>query len=197
MQRIRCDSVEEDCTCHEEIARLDRWRTPRDSSTGYRRNLITQSHQPDRLGAGGSGAGQYCFPVPDRHYCQPALPLRRHSRLHGRARLPGLGLLLIPVGHDEERRRRLRAPGSAALSQLDLNNPAQRSTVAFVLSFVVIFILVSAVGSYKAYEFTDSVQFCGQLCHSVMNPEYTAYQARRTRAWPAWTATWDPAQAGM
>jgi hypothetical protein len=35
--------------------------------------------------------------------------------------------------------------------------------------------VLSAVGSYRAYEFTDSVQFCGQLCHKVMNPEFTAY----------------------
>ena len=53
----------------------------------------------------------------------------------------------------------------------------QRSSVAFVLSFVVIFALLSAVGSYKAYEFTDSVQFCGQLCHTVMHPEFVAYSA--------------------
>ena len=46
-----------------------------------------------------------------------------------------------------------------------------------MLSFVVIFSLMSAIGSYKAYEFTDSVQFCGQLCHTVMHPEFTAYQA--------------------
>ena len=46
-----------------------------------------------------------------------------------------------------------------------------------MLSFVVIFSLISAVGSYQAYEFTDSVQFCGQLCHTVMHPEFTAYQA--------------------
>ena len=89
-----------------------------------------------------------------------------------------LGLMLIPVGMMVERRRRLRQAGAPQhFPQLDLNNPAQRSTVAFVLSFVVVFSLISAVGSYKAYEFTDSVQFCGQLCHTVMHPEFTAYQA--------------------
>jgi len=88
-----------------------------------------------------------------------------------------VGLLAIPVGMIVERRRRLRAVGAPPhFARLDLNNPAQRSTVAFVLSFVVIFAMMSAVGSYKAYEFTDSVQFCGQLCHSVMGPEFTAYQ---------------------
>src|SRR5271166_5830586 len=88
------------------------------------------------------------------------------------------GLILIPIGMLIERRRRLRHVGAPFhFAKLDLNNPAQRSTAAFVLSFIVIFSLVSAVGSYKAYEFTDSVQFCGQLCHSVMSPELTAYKA--------------------
>jgi nitrate/TMAO reductase-like tetraheme cytochrome c subunit len=88
-----------------------------------------------------------------------------------------LGLVLIPIGIALERRRRHKALGMPPALSIDLNNPAQRSTVAFVLSFIVAFALISAVGSYKAYEFTDSVQFCGQLCHSVMNPEFTAYQA--------------------
>ena len=89
-----------------------------------------------------------------------------------------VGLILIPIGIMVERRRRLRNVGAPFhFARLDLNNPAQRSTVAFVLSFVVAFTLISAVGSYKAYEFTDSIQFCGQLCHTVMHPEFTAYQA--------------------
>src|SRR5271165_1535867 len=68
-----------------------------------------------------------------------------------------LGLILVPIGMVIERRRRLRAVGVPFhFARLDLNNPAQRSTVAFVLSFVVIFSLISAVGSYQAYEFTDS-----------------------------------------
>lgn len=89
-----------------------------------------------------------------------------------------LGLLAIPVGIVIERRRRYRHTGDVSkYGKLDLNNPAQRSAVAFVLSFVVIFALMSAVGSYKAYEFTDSTKFCGQLCHSVMHPEFVAYEA--------------------
>jgi len=88
-----------------------------------------------------------------------------------------VGLIAIPFGMVIERRRRHHTVGDVPkYGRLDLNNPAQRSTMAFVLSFVVIFALMSAVGSYKAYEFTDSVTFCGQLCHSVMGPEFTAYQ---------------------
>jgi nitrate/TMAO reductase-like tetraheme cytochrome c subunit/ribosomal protein S27E len=89
-----------------------------------------------------------------------------------------VGLIMAVIGMVMERRRRAALKGSSAkMLRIDLNNPAQRSSVAFALSFVVMFALISAAGSYKAYEFTDSIQFCGQLCHSVMSPEFTAYQA--------------------
>jgi len=88
-----------------------------------------------------------------------------------------LGLLLVPIGMVFERRRRRRAaPGDVPqFPRIDLNSPAQRSAFAFFVSFSAVFLLLSAVGSYRAYEFTDSVQFCGQLCHSVMAPEFTTY----------------------
>lgn len=95
--------------------------------------------------------------------------------------MPGVmvaGLLMIPAGMLVERhRRRKHAPSVIPkFPRLDLNDAKQRKTLAAVLTFSVLFIVVSAAGSYRAYEFTDSVQFCGQLCHTVMNPEYTAYQ---------------------
>ena len=95
--------------------------------------------------------------------------------------MPGLlilGLVLMVVGMMVERHRRARGLADATkFPRIDLNNPNQRSSVAFVLSFVVIFALLSAVGSFKAYQFTDSVEFCGQLCHTVMHPEFVAYSA--------------------
>jgi len=35
--------------------------------------------------------------------------------------------------------------------------------------------LVSAIGSYQSYHYTESVQFCGQACHGVMKPEFVTY----------------------
>jgi hypothetical protein len=35
---------------------------------------------------------------------------------------------------------------------------------------------MSAFGSFRAYEHTESVSFCGESCHSVMKPEHTAFQ---------------------
>jgi NapC/NirT cytochrome c family, N-terminal region len=94
--------------------------------------------------------------------------------------MPGFmvfGFVLVALGLLLERHKRHKlAPGEIPkLPRIDFNNPAQRSSFAFFASFVILFAVLSAVGSYHAYEFTDSVQFCGQLCHKIMNPEYTAY----------------------
>ncbi len=93
--------------------------------------------------------------------------------------LPGflvLGLLVAAFGIWRERNRRLQAvEGAASLPTIDLNQPGQRSRLVFFLSFVVVFMLLSAIGSYRAYEFTDSTTFCGELCHTVMHPEHTAH----------------------
>jgi nitrate/TMAO reductase-like tetraheme cytochrome c subunit len=85
-----------------------------------------------------------------------------------------LGLLLILVGFLLERRKQV-AP-SAFYPRIDLNDATQRSAVISFVTFLFVFVVVSAAGSYKAYEFTESTAFCGQLCHRVMIPEHTAYQ---------------------
>ena len=93
--------------------------------------------------------------------------------------LPGFlvaGLAIVAIGVIRERHRRLQAvPGTPLLPKIDLNQPGQRSRMVFFLSFVFVFIMISAVGSYRAYEFTDSTTFCGELCHTVMHPEHVAH----------------------
>jgi len=85
-----------------------------------------------------------------------------------------LGLLFMLAGALLERRKHL-AP-SAFYPRIDLNDRTQRSAVISFVTFLLVFVVVSSAGSYKAYEFTESTSFCGQLCHTVMIPEYTAYQ---------------------
>jgi nitrate/TMAO reductase-like tetraheme cytochrome c subunit len=90
-----------------------------------------------------------------------------------------LGLMLIPVGMLIERRRRRRlAPTEIPpYPRIDLNNPRHQAVFISVTGLTIFFLLLSAVGSYRAYEYTESVSFCGVLCHTVMAPEYIAYQA--------------------
>ncbi len=84
------------------------------------------------------------------------------------------GLILIPVGILS--RRRQRAGHSKIFPIVDLNLERHRGRfLAFaVLSFVNVVILATV--SYKGVEHMDSVEFCGQTCHSVMEPEYSTYQ---------------------
>ena len=88
------------------------------------------------------------------------------------------GLTLAVVGVVRERRRRVRlAAGAAAFFPLiDLNKPRHRKALGGIAGFGALFLLLTAIGSYRSYHFTESRQFCGQTCHAVMKPEFTAYQ---------------------
>ena len=89
-----------------------------------------------------------------------------------------LGLLLIPFGMWRFTRQRRQQGRSLekGFPVLDLNQQGQRTgTIIFALG-TTLFLFLSALGSYEAYHFTESIPFCGQLCHQVMEPEYTAYQ---------------------
>ncbi len=87
------------------------------------------------------------------------------------------GLLLTLVGVLRERRYRRRlAPGEIPRHpRIDFNVPRQRNAFLAVAVVTFVFLMFTALGSYRTYEFTESVQFCGQTCHAVMKPEYTAY----------------------
>ncbi|MFA6093788.1 MAG: NapC/NirT family cytochrome c [Elusimicrobiota bacterium] len=85
-------------------------------------------------------------------------------------------LLMILAGAWLERRKILRGLKSRELPRIDLNDPLQQRWLLTTAGVGALFLLFSAYGSYRAYEFTESVAFCGRLCHSVMEPEYTAYQ---------------------
>lgn len=89
-----------------------------------------------------------------------------------------LGLILIPIGmliktkRDKGKVIKLKKD----LPVIDLNNIRQRNAFAIFAVGTSIFLLLSAIGSYEAFHFTESVEFCGEICHSVMKPEYVAYQ---------------------
>jgi nitrate/TMAO reductase-like tetraheme cytochrome c subunit len=88
-----------------------------------------------------------------------------------------VGIVLIIWGIlREHRRERLGKPHGLRLPQIDLNNPRHRTAFTTVVVGGILLLLFSAFGSFKAYEYTDSDEFCGTICHSVMEPEFTAYQ---------------------
>jgi nitrate/TMAO reductase-like tetraheme cytochrome c subunit len=87
------------------------------------------------------------------------------------------GLLLALAGILRARHK-LAGKGALLLPKvvLDFSNPRDRRNLAFFLTGTVLFLFLSAIGSYQTYHFTESTQFCGQACHTVMKPELVTYQ---------------------
>jgi hypothetical protein len=95
--------------------------------------------------------------------------------------LPGfllIGLIFIPVGMSIRRRsiRKKISPNAAPLPVIDLNNPRQKNAFVIFTIGTIVFLFLTTYGSFEAFHLTESVEFCGTLCHKVMEPEYTAYQ---------------------
>ncbi len=88
-----------------------------------------------------------------------------------------LGLILIPIGivRDLRKYRRLGTLPSA-YPTVDFSSQGVRRTALFIVIMTAINIPIFAFATYRGTVFMESTQFCGQTCHKVMDPEYTAYQ---------------------
>jgi hypothetical protein len=88
-----------------------------------------------------------------------------------------LGLILIPLGIVFRIRKNVGAQQhEGAWPVLDFNQPKHRASVFKIVLITMVLIVISSMGSYQAFQYTESVEFCGKLCHKVMEPEYVTYQ---------------------
>lgn len=60
--------------------------------------------------------------------------------------------------------------------RLNFSDPAARRRLIMFGVAGVGFLLLSAFGSYQTFHYAESNQFCGQVCHQAMNPEFQTYQ---------------------
>jgi hypothetical protein len=95
--------------------------------------------------------------------------------------LPGVMLVALAVfffGAWREARRRARGlDPTANWIMLDFGSARTRRLSLVISVAALAFLGLSVFGSFKAYEYTESNAFCGTVCHTVMQPEHTAYQA--------------------
>ncbi len=87
-----------------------------------------------------------------------------------------LGLLLIPLGIVLERRRAHKGLEPRRLPRIDLNDPVHQRTIVVVLALTIVNVLIVSLAAYRGVEYMDSTQFCGQVCHTVMEPEFVAHR---------------------
>jgi hypothetical protein len=94
--------------------------------------------------------------------------------------LPALffgGLILIPVGTVlRARRERHRGIYPTDFPPLDFKNTELRKLLFFVGVTTVVNLIIGAQLLYSGVNYMDSVTFCGKTCHTVMQPEYVAYE---------------------
>ncbi len=89
-----------------------------------------------------------------------------------------IGLLLIPIGMRINRKKARKAKSEGRELNwpvLDFNNVAVRNASTIFIVGTVFLLIISSIGSYEAFHYTESVEFCGKLCHEVMEPEYITY----------------------
>jgi hypothetical protein len=87
------------------------------------------------------------------------------------------GLILIPIGMYRNWRNWQRS-GEIPYHKwpyVDFNVKSYRIAAFIFLNATILFVLISGVVSYEAYHFTESLEFCGEMCHEVMHPEAVAY----------------------
>ncbi|MGD0840575.1 MAG: NapC/NirT family cytochrome c [Candidatus Acidiferrales bacterium] len=94
--------------------------------------------------------------------------------------LPGIfviGLLLMPIGVLWRRMGLVKAGKLPAIyPRVDLSMSAVRHAVFWVGGLTLANVIIFSVASYRGVEYMDSAKFCGQTCHTVMQPEFTAYE---------------------
>jgi nitrate/TMAO reductase-like tetraheme cytochrome c subunit len=87
----------------------------------------------------------------------------------------GIGLCLTLLGAWWERRA-LRKAGSPEIPVvINLSRLRDRRILAIFVAGGVVLLFLTAMGSYHSYHFTESTTFCGQACHTVMEPEMVTY----------------------
>lgn len=88
------------------------------------------------------------------------------------------GLILIPIGMSRRKKRIEREGEKSEVARIiiDLNKQRHWNFLGIFIVGTVLFLLLTGIGSSRAFHYTETNEFCGTLCHSVMEPEYVAYQ---------------------
>jgi nitrate/TMAO reductase-like tetraheme cytochrome c subunit len=82
-----------------------------------------------------------------------------------------IGLLAIALGA----RRGRRGP-QPEWPRIDLNEPRQRQVLGILLFATFANVVILSMGTYGGVQYMGTNEFCGQVCHAVMEPQYTAHQ---------------------
>jgi len=87
-----------------------------------------------------------------------------------------LGVGMILVGMWLARRNYFKYTDRPVSLSIDLARPRDRRILGVFICGSLVFMVITAIGTYQSYHYTESVSFCGETCHTVMQPEHVLYQ---------------------
>ena len=90
------------------------------------------------------------------------------------------GLLLIPLGAWWTKRRHAGAAGTTPdWPVIDLRNAHTRNVLVGILVLTIVNVVIVSMAAFGAVHHMETAEFCGQTCHTTMEPQAVAH-----RAWP-------------
>lgn len=101
-----------------------------------------------------------------------------YSGLFGFVAIPAVlvfGLILIPLGIWREGRRRARGAAPWSWPTINLANSRTQQVLIGVLALTAVNLAIVGVAGFGAAHYMETDQFCGQVCHTPMKPEFTAH----------------------
>ena len=88
-----------------------------------------------------------------------------------------VGLLLIPLGMWLQRRKLARDPRAADdWPVFDFRLAGVRRTALIITALTAVNIVIVLLAGYGGLHWMESPAFCGQVCHTPMQPQFTAWQ---------------------
>jgi len=88
-----------------------------------------------------------------------------------------LGLMLIPIGIWRQHRRVAAGYAADDWPVVDLRLPRTRSVIVGVALLTIVNLFIVSLAGFGAVHHMESTEFCGQTCHTTMEPEWKAHQA--------------------
>ena len=87
-----------------------------------------------------------------------------------------LGLLLMPIGARIQRRKLARDPQAAVdWPVIDFRRASIRRTAVIITALTAVNVIIILLAGYGSLHWMESPTFCGQVCHTPMQPQHTAW----------------------
>ena len=86
-------------------------------------------------------------------------------------------LLLIPAGAWLSSRRRRAGAPVMEWPVIDLRQSRTRTVFAVAFALTLVNVLIVSAAGFGTVHYMERIEFCGQVCHTTMEPEFKAHKA--------------------